>query len=62
MKKLKGDYDKSEDDLKALQSVGQIVGEVLKKLDDEKCKFEYEKFFNLHQEFFLVQFLFILYA
>jgi 26S proteasome regulatory subunit T4 len=36
IRKLKGDYDKSEDDLKALQSVGQIVGEVLKKLDEEK--------------------------
>lgn len=29
-------YDKTEDDLKALQSVGQIVGEVLKQLDDER--------------------------
>ena len=28
--------DKTEDDLKALQSVGQIIGEVLRKLDDEK--------------------------
>ncbi len=36
-KKLKRDYDKSEDDLKALQSVGQIIGEVLRQLDDEKC-------------------------
>lgn len=30
------DYDKTEDDLKALQSVGQIIGEVLKQLDNEK--------------------------
>jgi ATP-dependent 26S proteasome regulatory subunit len=37
MKQLKADYDKSEDDLKALQSVGQIVGEVLRRLDDERC-------------------------
>jgi len=29
-------YDKSEDDLKALQSVGQIVGEALRQLDDER--------------------------
>uniref|UniRef100_A0A4W5P4D8 Proteasome 26S subunit, ATPase 6 n=1 Tax=Hucho hucho TaxID=62062 RepID=A0A4W5P4D8_9TELE len=29
-------YEKSENDLKALQSVGQIVGEVLKQLTDEK--------------------------
>ncbi|KAL6068669.1 26S proteasome subunit rpt4 [Balamuthia mandrillaris] len=35
-KKLKRDYDRSEDDLKALQSVGQIIGEVLRQLDDEK--------------------------
>lgn len=31
-------YDKTEDDLKALQSVGQIIGEVLRHLDDdERC-------------------------
>merc|ERR1712137_1161359 len=35
-KKLQKDYDKSENDLKALQSVGQIVGEVLKQLTEEK--------------------------
>ncbi|KAJ9122466.1 26S protease regulatory subunit 10B [Naganishia vaughanmartiniae] len=29
-------YDKSEDDLKAIQSVGQIIAEVLKQLDDER--------------------------
>ena len=29
-------YEKTEEDMKALQSVGQIVGEVLKQLDDEK--------------------------
>ena len=31
-------YEKTEDDLKALQSVGQIIGEVLRPLTDEKCK------------------------
>lgn len=30
------EFDKSENDLKALQSVGQIVGEVLKQLTEEK--------------------------
>merc|ERR1719259_702692 len=35
-KQLQKDYDKSEDDLKALQSVGQIVGEVLRQLTEEK--------------------------
>lgn len=33
-------FDKSENDLKALQSVGQIVGEVLKQLTEDKCKFK----------------------
>ena len=37
LKNLKRDYDKTEDDLKSLQSVGQIIGEVLKQLDDERC-------------------------
>merc|ERR1719238_896160 len=35
-KVLKKDYDKTEDDLKALQSVGQIIGEVLRQLDAER--------------------------
>lgn len=39
IKTLKKDYDKTEDDLKALQSVGQIIGEVLKQLDDERGEF-----------------------
>lgn len=34
---LGNDYEKTEDDMKALQSVGQIIGEVLKQLDDERC-------------------------
>lgn len=29
-------YEKSEDDLKSLQSVGQIIGEVLKQLDEDR--------------------------
>lgn len=36
LKQLTKDYDKSENDLKALQSVGQIVGEVLKQLTEDK--------------------------
>lgn len=36
LKDLTKDYDKSENDLKALQSVGQIVGEVLRQLTEEK--------------------------
>mmetsp|Transcript_24553 Transcript_24553/g.40405 ORF Transcript_24553/g.40405 Transcript_24553/m.40405 type:complete len:393 (-) Transcript_24553:149-1327(-) len=36
LKQFKKDYDKTEDDLKALQSVGQIIGEVLRQLDDDR--------------------------
>ncbi|KFY13189.1 hypothetical protein V491_06482, partial [Pseudogymnoascus sp. VKM F-3775] len=36
IKGLQKDYDHTEDNLKALQSVGQIIGEVLKQLDDER--------------------------
>lgn len=41
LKDLTKQYDKSENDLKALQSMGQIVGEVLKQLTEEKCKTKY---------------------
>ncbi|XP_063933822.1 26S proteasome regulatory subunit 10B-like [Zophobas morio] len=36
LRELETSYDKSEEDLKALQSVGQIVGEVLRQLSEEK--------------------------
>eukprot|EP00232_Nephroselmis_pyriformis_P004919 CAMPEP_0182913050 /NCGR_PEP_ID=MMETSP0034_2-20130328/37831_1 /TAXON_ID=156128 /ORGANISM="Nephroselmis pyriformis, Strain CCMP717" /LENGTH=429 /DNA_ID=CAMNT_0025049751 /DNA_START=133 /DNA_END=1420 /DNA_ORIENTATION=- len=36
LKDSKKEYDKTEDDLKALQSVGQIIGEVLRQLDEER--------------------------
>lgn len=35
-KVLRQEYDKTEDDLKSLQSVGQIIGETLKQLDEER--------------------------
>lgn len=38
LKELTKQFDKSENDLKALQSVGQIVGEVLKQLTEDKCE------------------------
>lgn len=38
IKGLQRDFDVSEDNIKALQSVGQIIGEVLKQLDEERCK------------------------
>lgn len=42
LKELTKQFDKSENDLKALQSVGQIVGEVLKQLTEDKCKFRWQ--------------------
>lgn len=38
LKNAKKDFGKTEDDLKSLQSVGQIIGEVLRPLDSERCK------------------------
>uniref|UniRef100_A0A914WRG7 AAA+ ATPase domain-containing protein n=1 Tax=Plectus sambesii TaxID=2011161 RepID=A0A914WRG7_9BILA len=35
-REMQKDHDKSENDIKSLQSVGQIVGEVLKQLTEEK--------------------------
>lgn len=37
IKDLQKEYDRTEENIKALQSVGQIIGEVLKQLDDERC-------------------------
>lgn len=36
IKDLQRDFDISEENIKALQSVGQIIGEVLKQLDEER--------------------------
>lgn len=33
----KKEYNKTEGDLKSLQCVGQIIGEVLRPLDNERC-------------------------
>lgn len=38
LRTLDKDYDKSENDIKALQSIGQAIGEVLKQLDNDRCK------------------------
>ena len=43
LKVSRKEYDRSEDDLKALQSVGQIIGEVLRQLDAERCALKGEK-------------------
>jgi 26S proteasome regulatory subunit T4 len=37
----KKEFNKTEDDLKSLQSVGQIIGEVLRPLDNERCEFSF---------------------
>ncbi|RRT41043.1 hypothetical protein B296_00058101 [Ensete ventricosum] len=37
----KKEFTKTEDDLKSLQSVGQIIGEVLRPLDNERGKAPY---------------------
>lgn len=37
LKGLAHDFEVTEDNIKALQSVGQIIGEVLKQLDEERC-------------------------
>ncbi|KAF8637596.1 hypothetical protein AX17_002665 [Amanita inopinata Kibby_2008] len=36
LKDLEKAFEKTEDDIKAVQSVGQIIGEVMKQLDDER--------------------------
>jgi len=41
IKGLQKEFDHTEDNIKALQSVGQIIGEVLKQLDDERCRFRF---------------------
>ena len=38
LKDLERAYSKTEDDIKAVQSVGQIIGEVMKQLDDDKYR------------------------
>lgn len=37
IKELQKRYDQTEENIKALQSVGQIIGEVLKQLDEARC-------------------------
>ena len=38
LRDLEAKFDKTEDHLKALQSIGQFIGEVLRQLGEEKCK------------------------
>lgn len=39
LRAAKKEFAKTEDDLKSLQSVGQIIGEVLRPLDNERRKY-----------------------
>lgn len=41
IKGLQRDFEVSEENIKALQSVGQIIGEVLKQLDEERCEYNH---------------------
>jgi ATP-dependent 26S proteasome regulatory subunit len=36
VKQLVSDYNRTEDDLKAIQSVGMLIGDVLKRMDDDR--------------------------
>ena len=47
LRDLNNQYEKSENDLKALQSVGQIVGEVLRQLTEEKFIVKVRKYFKV---------------
>ena len=38
LKDMEKEFDKTEEDIKAIQSVGQIIAEVMKQLDDERCE------------------------
>jgi 26S proteasome regulatory subunit T4 len=38
IKDLDKEFNQTEENIKALQSVGQIIGEVLKQLDEERCE------------------------
>ena len=42
LRNTKKEFAKTEDDLKSLQSVGQIIGEVLRPLDNERCELFYD--------------------
>lgn len=37
LKDMEKEFDKTEEDIKAIQSVGQIIAEVMKQLDDDRC-------------------------
>lgn len=46
LKELMKEFHQSEQDIKALQTVGQMIGEVIKALDEEKCNISFGIFFS----------------
>ena len=38
LKDMEKEFEKTEEDIKAIQSVGQIIAEVMKQLDDDRCE------------------------
>ena len=61
LQELEREEKKTEDDLKSLQTVGQMIGEVLKQLTEDKCQkyfFFFFFFFYVFCLFFALFFLF----
>ena len=38
LKDMEKEFEKTEEDIKAIQSVGQIIAEDMKQLDDDRCE------------------------
>lgn len=49
----KKEYGKTEDDLKSLQSIGQIIGEVLRPLDNKRGNTFFSRISVVCRHFFL---------
>lgn len=47
IKGLQNEFETTEENIKALQSVGQIIGEVLKQLDEERCRYIHPSRFQM---------------
>ena len=45
---MRKEADKLEDNLKDIQNTGQLIGEILKHLDAEKCKNFFYFLLNFH--------------
>ena len=49
---MRKEADKLEDHLKNIQNTGQLIGEILKQLDYEKCKFLINFIFKSLKKYF----------